>query len=56
MNAHNQKIIIHGERMRSNYRHRQVLDLDKREKLIRKDLESVFKSQGYFRPDSSGSG
>lgn len=56
MNARNQRTVIHGERMRSNYRHRQVLDLNTREVLIRKDLERVFKEQGYFKPDSPRSG
>lgn len=56
MNARDQKIAMHGLRMRSNYEHKNVLDLNEREKLIRKDLESVGKIEGNTGPDTPRSG
>lgn len=55
MNAREQRIGKHAHRMRSNYIHRQIIDLEKREKVIRKDLEDVLKKQGYFEPNTPGS-
>ena len=56
MNASKQKWWIHRHRMHSNIMHRKILDAIEREKLIRKDLERVLKSEKHSGPDTQRSG